>query len=187
MEAGWLSIRRTAACGSWNSHAASRPKWEPGRQRTQSGRPTARRIVFRKGGPPNLFYCEGGRKRGRRENPGVARFEHALDWSPDGSWLLYHRLSNDISAQTRSSLWVWPTRGGEPRPYLQTPHRQGRRHSRPTANGSHMPPTSRAATKSTCRASRRADPNGGSPAPAGTFRGGGGTDWNCSTSGRNES
>jgi hypothetical protein len=87
--------------------------------------PDGERVVFRKGGPPNLFQM---RADGSGAEERILESQDSLtplDWSPDGNWLLYHRLSNDISAQTRSSLWVLPMRGGGPQPYLQTSHRPG--------------------------------------------------------------
>jgi Tol biopolymer transport system component len=87
--------------------------------------PDGERIVFRKGGPPNLYGTKADGSGAEERLLESHDSNTPLDWSPDGNWVLYHRLSNDISAQTRSSLWLWPTRGGEPRPYLQTSHRQG--------------------------------------------------------------
>ena len=87
--------------------------------------PDSQRIVFQKGGPANLFITWADGSRGEERLFESHDSNTPLDWSPDGNWLLYRRLSNDISAPTRSSLWLWPARGGEPRPYLQTSNRQG--------------------------------------------------------------
>jgi hypothetical protein len=48
------------------------------------------------------------------------------DWSPDGQFLLYSALSNDISSRAQSDLWLLPLTGDrKPFRFLTTPFREG--------------------------------------------------------------
>jgi Tol biopolymer transport system component len=92
------------------------PLWSPGSQR----------IAYSKGAPPNLFS---------RNTNGTGSEERLIeshdtliahDWSPDGRFLLYSLISNDLSLRTRPNLWLLPMAGDrKPVPFLTTPFREG--------------------------------------------------------------
>jgi Tol biopolymer transport system component len=88
--------------------------------------PDGQRIAYQKGSPPNLF---AGSAIGTGSEERLIESRDTLvlrDWSPDGKFLLYSTLSNDISSRAQPDLWLLPLTGDRtPFRFLTTPFREG--------------------------------------------------------------
>jgi Tol biopolymer transport system component len=74
--------------------------------------PNGRAVAYSWGAPPNLFVRSAD---GTEQRITHTRTSQTLwDWSPDGQYLLYTGLSNELSPTTRSALWAVPLTRGEP-------------------------------------------------------------------------
>jgi len=98
------------------SGSVNNPVWSPDGQR----------IAYQKGSPPNLF---SGSANGTGSEKRLIESRDTLvlrDWSPDGMFLLYSALSNDISSRAQPDLWLLPLTGDrQPFRFLKTPFREG--------------------------------------------------------------
>ena len=73
--------------------------------------PDGQRIAYQKGAPPNVFIRNAS-GTGAEERMIDSRDTMILqDWSPDGQFLLYNVLSNDISLRAQSQPWLLPFSG----------------------------------------------------------------------------
>jgi hypothetical protein len=85
--------------------------------------PDARRIVYtwNVSGPPNI-YTAAATGSGEMERLTESHDSQLVaDWSADGRFILYMETSNDISATSRSGLFVLPLKGDRtPIPFLES-------------------------------------------------------------------
>jgi eukaryotic-like serine/threonine-protein kinase len=88
--------------------------------------PDSQRIAYTQGAPPNVFSANAN-GTGTEERLIETRDTLVMeDWSPNGKFLLYLLLSNDISSRAQPDLWVSPmATGHKPAPFLTTPFREG--------------------------------------------------------------
>jgi Tol biopolymer transport system component len=96
--------------------------------------PDSRQIVFtsRRNGPYVLYRKDAG-GIGQEERLTDAPNSFAFDWSGDGEFILFAK----VSPQSRSDLWLLPLSGArQPVPYLQTPFDETDGHFSP-ADGGH--------------------------------------------------
>ena len=92
--------------------------------------PDGQRIGFTKsargGGNPTLFVKSSSGTGGEEHLLDSSDSLQALDWSPDGKFLLYAASSNDPSSRA-VGLWLLPLTGDrKPVPFVTTPFREGR-------------------------------------------------------------
>ncbi len=95
----------------------------PGNKADPTWSPDATRIVYScdVDGPWNLFRLPIAGGNAERLTTGPATFKNALDWSPDGQWILYEQ----IGTGTNMDLWVVPADGSSPeKPYLEEVHQE---------------------------------------------------------------
>jgi dipeptidyl aminopeptidase/acylaminoacyl peptidase len=97
-----MDVRRAVATRlTYSSLVPGRVVWSP----------DGHRLVFARGGPPNLFALNadgtGPEERLISTHDGL----DALDWSPDGRYVLFSANSNDLPLTTRADLWALPMFG----------------------------------------------------------------------------
>ena len=74
--------------------------------------PDGQAVAYSWGAPPNLFVRSADGTERRLTNTRTS--QTLWDWSPDGQYLLYTALSNELSPTTRYGLWALPLIRGEP-------------------------------------------------------------------------
>jgi Tol biopolymer transport system component len=101
---------------TFSGRAASDTVWSPDSQR----------IAYTQGAPPNVFSANAN-GTGTEERLIETRDTLIMeDWSPNGQFLLYLMMSNDISSRAQPDLWVLPMAAEhKPAPFLTTPFREG--------------------------------------------------------------
>jgi dipeptidyl aminopeptidase/acylaminoacyl peptidase len=69
-------------------------------------------MAYSLGAPPNLFVKSTDGTERRLTTTQTT--QTVSDWSPNGQYLLYIALSNELSPTSRYDLWAWPLIRGEP-------------------------------------------------------------------------
>jgi dipeptidyl aminopeptidase/acylaminoacyl peptidase len=84
--------------------------------------PDGQRVAYARNAPPNIFVknVDGTGQEERLTESGNS--QQLCDWSPDGRFVLYSELPNELGAQTHSALWLVSVTGErKPMPVLQAP------------------------------------------------------------------
>ena len=127
-----VAFEQADAAGNWDvwqmelsRGTLSRVTFDPGADSYPIWSPDDRELVFSsdRDGVTHLFRKSTSGARAEERLTQSANSQYAMDWSPDGKYLLYAELS----PQTGNDLWVLPVQVRAPFAFLQTPffERQG--------------------------------------------------------------
>ncbi len=89
--------------------------------------PDGTTIVYCIGGPPNLYARNVNSTESAERLISSRDSLLPLDWSPDGRYLLFHRISNDHTQKASFDLWLMDMKEGRKiAPFTSTSFREGR-------------------------------------------------------------
>jgi Tol biopolymer transport system component len=90
--------------------------WSPDGQRiAYSGSPS---------GAPNIYVIATTGHGDPERLTNSANTQIVVDWSPDGRFIIYAEQPNDVSAPTKSGLWILPLADRKPILFVQTAYQQ---------------------------------------------------------------